>query len=114
MITWDYGKHLSASCCIEKRKVGVYLHDPTAFLAAVDPTLVTWLEGSVRYQTSGITRETQCTSAPFLSEIERKRQSSSTHPFTQPRCPQHCSHANHRSHLNFGENVILFRTDHYK
>ncbi|RYQ81953.1 hypothetical protein Ahy_B10g100540 [Arachis hypogaea] len=44
MIMWDYGKHLSASCCIEKRKVGVYLHDPTAFLAAVDPTLVTWLE----------------------------------------------------------------------
>ncbi|XP_020970172.1 protein FAR1-RELATED SEQUENCE 9-like [Arachis ipaensis] len=34
----------------------VYLHDPTAFLASVDPTLVTWLEGSVRYQTSGITR----------------------------------------------------------
>ncbi|KAL1338993.1 hypothetical protein HN51_033570 [Arachis hypogaea] len=35
---------------------GVYLHDPTAFLAAVDPTLVTCMEGSVRVQTSGITR----------------------------------------------------------
>ncbi|QHO00785.1 putative uridine nucleosidase [Arachis hypogaea] len=34
----------------------VYLHDSTAFSAAVDPTLVTCMEGSVRVQTSGITR----------------------------------------------------------
>ncbi|KAK7308351.1 hypothetical protein VNO77_41953 [Canavalia gladiata] len=35
---------------------GVYLHDPTALLAAVDPSLVTCMEGIVRVQTSGITR----------------------------------------------------------
>ncbi|XP_052107558.1 probable uridine nucleosidase 2 [Arachis duranensis] len=35
---------------------GVYLHDPTTFLAAVDPTFVTCMEGSVRVQTGGITR----------------------------------------------------------
>ncbi|MCI06652.1 putative uridine nucleosidase 2-like, partial [Trifolium medium] len=34
----------------------VYLHDPTALLAAVDPSLVTCTEGAVRVQTSGITR----------------------------------------------------------
>ncbi|XP_016172883.1 probable uridine nucleosidase 2 [Arachis ipaensis] len=34
---------------------GVYLHDPTAFPAAIDHTLVTYMEGSVRVQTSGIT-----------------------------------------------------------
>ncbi|PON50596.1 Inosine/uridine-preferring nucleoside hydrolase [Trema orientale] len=35
---------------------GVYLHDPTALLAAVNPALVTYTEGVVRVQTSGITR----------------------------------------------------------
>ncbi|XP_009610288.1 probable uridine nucleosidase 2 [Nicotiana tomentosiformis] len=35
---------------------GVYLHDPTALLAAVDPSLITYTEGAVRVQTSGITR----------------------------------------------------------
>ncbi|CAJ2634053.1 unnamed protein product [Trifolium pratense] len=35
---------------------GVYLHDPTALLAAIDPSLVTCTEGAVRVQTSGITR----------------------------------------------------------
>ncbi|ERN20190.1 probable uridine nucleosidase 2 [Amborella trichopoda] len=35
---------------------GVYLHDPTAMLAAIDPTLVTYAEGVVRVQTSGIMR----------------------------------------------------------
>lgn len=35
---------------------GVYLHDPTALLAAVDPSLVTCVEGAVRVQTNGITR----------------------------------------------------------
>ncbi|KAJ1401424.1 Ribonucleoside hydrolase-like [Sesbania bispinosa] len=35
---------------------GVYLHDPTALLAAIDPSLVTCMEGTVRVQTSGITR----------------------------------------------------------
>ncbi|XP_078447124.1 uridine-ribohydrolase 2 isoform X2 [Wolffia australiana] len=35
---------------------GVYLHDPTALLAAVDPSLLTYTEGVVRVQTSGITR----------------------------------------------------------
>lgn len=36
--------------------IGVYLHDPTALLAAVDPSLITYTEGAVRVQTSGITR----------------------------------------------------------
>ncbi|XP_061357919.1 probable uridine nucleosidase 2 [Gastrolobium bilobum] len=35
---------------------GVYLHDPAAILAAIDPSLVTCMEGAVRVQTSGITR----------------------------------------------------------
>ncbi|KAJ4833633.1 putative uridine nucleosidase 2 [Turnera subulata] len=35
---------------------GVYLHDPTAFLAAVNPSLLTYTEGVVRVQTNGITR----------------------------------------------------------
>lgn len=36
--------------------IGVYLHDPTALLVAVDPSLFTYMEGVVRVQTSGITR----------------------------------------------------------
>ncbi|XP_054810375.1 probable uridine nucleosidase 2 isoform X2 [Prosopis cineraria] len=35
---------------------GVYLHDPTALLAAVNPSLLTYIEGAVRVQTNGITR----------------------------------------------------------
>lgn len=35
---------------------GVYLHDPTALLAAVNPSLMTYTEGVVRVQTVGITR----------------------------------------------------------
>ncbi|KAF5466159.1 hypothetical protein F2P56_016111 [Juglans regia] len=35
---------------------GVYLHDPTALIAAVDPSLITYTEGVVRVQTCGITR----------------------------------------------------------
>lgn len=35
---------------------GVYLHDPTALIAAVNPSLMTYTEGVVRVQTSGITR----------------------------------------------------------
>lgn len=35
---------------------GVYLHDPTTLLAAVNPSLMTYTEGVVRVQTSGITR----------------------------------------------------------
>lgn len=35
---------------------GVYLHDPTALLAAVNPSLLTYTTGVVRVQTSGITR----------------------------------------------------------
>ncbi|KAK9289056.1 hypothetical protein L1049_017527 [Liquidambar formosana] len=35
---------------------GVYLHDPTALLAAVNPSLMTYTEGVVRVQTNGITR----------------------------------------------------------
>nr|CAN75814.1 hypothetical protein VITISV_004635 [Vitis vinifera] len=35
---------------------GVYLHDPTTLLAAVNPSLITYTEGVVRVQTSGITR----------------------------------------------------------
>ncbi|EEF33298.1 inosine-uridine preferring nucleoside hydrolase, putative [Ricinus communis] len=35
---------------------GVYLHDPTTVLAAVDPALMTYTEGVVRVQTTGITR----------------------------------------------------------
>ncbi|KAJ0743690.1 putative inosine nucleosidase [Helianthus annuus] len=36
--------------------VGVYLHDPTTILAAVNPSLMTYTEGVVRVQTTGITR----------------------------------------------------------
>ncbi|XP_028776653.1 probable uridine nucleosidase 2 [Neltuma alba] len=35
---------------------GVYLHDPTTLLAAVNPSLLTYAEGTVRVQTNGITR----------------------------------------------------------
>ncbi|KMZ60409.1 putative uridine nucleosidase 2 [Zostera marina] len=35
---------------------GVYLHDPTALLAAINPSLLTYTEGVVRVQTTGITR----------------------------------------------------------
>ncbi|KAK3444331.1 hypothetical protein EUGRSUZ_A00427 [Eucalyptus grandis] len=35
---------------------GVYLHDPTAILASINPSLVTFTEGLVRVQTTGITR----------------------------------------------------------
>lgn len=35
---------------------GVYLHDPTTILAAVNPSLMTYVEGVVRVQTTGITR----------------------------------------------------------
>ncbi|XP_030938431.1 probable uridine nucleosidase 2 [Quercus lobata] len=35
---------------------GVYLHDPATMLAAVDPSLMTYTEGVVRVQTSGITK----------------------------------------------------------
>ncbi|OMO89267.1 hypothetical protein CCACVL1_07950 [Corchorus capsularis] len=35
---------------------GVYLHDPTAMLAAINPSLLTYTEGAVRVQTNGITR----------------------------------------------------------
>ncbi|KAK9141421.1 hypothetical protein Scep_011102 [Stephania cephalantha] len=35
---------------------GVYLHDPTTLLAAVNPSLLTYAEGVVRVQTSGIMR----------------------------------------------------------
>lgn len=36
--------------------VGVFLHDPTALLAAVNPSLVTYSEGVVRVQTVGLTK----------------------------------------------------------
>uniref|UniRef100_A0A2N9IL63 Inosine/uridine-preferring nucleoside hydrolase domain-containing protein n=1 Tax=Fagus sylvatica TaxID=28930 RepID=A0A2N9IL63_FAGSY len=35
---------------------GVYLHDPATLLAAVDPSLMTYTEGVVRVQTTGITK----------------------------------------------------------
>ncbi|PKA55948.1 putative uridine nucleosidase 2 [Apostasia shenzhenica] len=35
---------------------GVFLHDPTTFLAAVNPSLLTYTEGVVRVQKCGITR----------------------------------------------------------
>ncbi|KAJ4798373.1 Pyrimidine-specific ribonucleoside hydrolase rihA [Rhynchospora pubera] len=35
---------------------GVYLHDPTTVIAAINPSLLTYTEGVVRVQTSGITR----------------------------------------------------------
>ncbi|XP_010314790.1 probable uridine nucleosidase 2 isoform X2 [Solanum lycopersicum] len=35
---------------------GVFLHDPTALLAAVNPSLLTYSEGVVRVQTVGITK----------------------------------------------------------
>ncbi|KAG4195874.1 hypothetical protein ERO13_A06G135900v2 [Gossypium hirsutum] len=34
----------------------VYLHDPTAMLAAINPSLITYVEGAIRVQTNGITR----------------------------------------------------------
>ncbi|XP_039166411.1 probable uridine nucleosidase 2 [Eucalyptus grandis] len=35
---------------------GVYLHDPTTIIAALNPSLLTFTEGVVRVQTTGITR----------------------------------------------------------
>ncbi|KAH9299964.1 hypothetical protein KI387_011547, partial [Taxus chinensis] len=35
---------------------GAYLHDPTAMFAAIDPSLMTYVEGVVRVQTEGIFR----------------------------------------------------------
>jgi inosine-uridine nucleoside N-ribohydrolase len=35
---------------------GVYLHDPTTLIAAVNPSLLTYTEGVVRVQTVGITK----------------------------------------------------------
>ncbi|KAI3788760.1 hypothetical protein L2E82_01535 [Cichorium intybus] len=35
---------------------GIYLHDPTALLATVNPSLMTYMEGVVKVQTTGITR----------------------------------------------------------
>ncbi|KAL9228887.1 hypothetical protein vseg_004417 [Gypsophila vaccaria] len=35
---------------------GVYLHDPATIIAAIDPSVVTWTEGVVRVQTTGIMR----------------------------------------------------------
>ncbi|TQD70208.1 hypothetical protein C1H46_044260 [Malus baccata] len=35
---------------------GVYLHDPAVLVAAVNPSLFTYMEGVVRVQTNGITR----------------------------------------------------------
>lgn len=35
---------------------GVYLHDPTCIIAAIDPSLITFAEGVVRVQTTGIMR----------------------------------------------------------
>ncbi|XP_031494556.1 probable uridine nucleosidase 2 isoform X2 [Nymphaea colorata] len=35
---------------------GVYLHDPTTLVAAIDPAFFTYVEGVVRVQTTGITR----------------------------------------------------------
>lgn len=35
---------------------GVYLHDPTTLIAAVNPSLMTYTEGVVRVQTVGITK----------------------------------------------------------
>jgi inosine-uridine nucleoside N-ribohydrolase len=35
---------------------GVYLHDPTTMMAAVDPSLMTYEEGVVRVQQEGICR----------------------------------------------------------
>ncbi|XP_039008987.1 probable uridine nucleosidase 2 isoform X1 [Hibiscus syriacus] len=35
---------------------GVYLHDPTTMVAAINPSLLTYTEGAVRVQTNGITR----------------------------------------------------------
>ncbi|CAN6453564.1 unnamed protein product [Victoria cruziana] len=35
---------------------GIYLHDPTTLVAAIDPTLFTYVDGIVRVQTTGIMR----------------------------------------------------------
>ncbi|KAB2074268.1 hypothetical protein ES319_A07G142400v1 [Gossypium barbadense] len=34
----------------------VYLHDPIAMLAAINPSLITYEEGAIRVQKNGITR----------------------------------------------------------
>jgi inosine-uridine nucleoside N-ribohydrolase len=49
----ESSKILTLSSVID---AGVYLHDPTALLAAVNPSLLTYTEGAVRVQTTGITR----------------------------------------------------------
>ncbi|KAK4359725.1 hypothetical protein RND71_021954 [Anisodus tanguticus] len=52
--------YLVHACCSDftgtGTHIGVFLHDPTALLAAVDPSLITYTEGVVRVQTIGITR----------------------------------------------------------
>lgn len=51
MIKFYHEYHLEAyNIC------GVYLHDPTAMFAAIDPSLMTYVEGVVRVQTDGICR----------------------------------------------------------
>lgn len=60
-------KQFSLSTCIVDRSgpgtwlhiemfAGVYLHDPTTLIAAVNPSLLTYTEGVVRVQTVGITK----------------------------------------------------------
>ncbi|XP_060208785.1 probable uridine nucleosidase 2 isoform X3 [Lycium barbarum] len=51
-----FGYHHDAYSTKVGLHIGVYLHDPTALLAAVDPSLITYTEGVVRVQTTGITR----------------------------------------------------------
>lgn len=53
---------------------GVYLHDPTTVIAAVNPSLLTYTEGVVRVQTVGITK------GLTVFDNTKKRLGNSLHP----------------------------------
>ncbi|KAI5436233.1 putative uridine nucleosidase 2, variant 2 [Lathyrus oleraceus] len=53
---------------------GVYLHDPTALLAAIDPSLVTCTEGAVRVQTCKKKPVVRCMTGDFQFAANRFEQ----------------------------------------
>lgn len=56
ILSYVYKNITLAYSCMCLVVTGVYLHDPTALIAAVNPSLFTYTEGVVRVQTCGITR----------------------------------------------------------
>ena len=69
----DMSKRFAVLCLeLTEMVAGVYLHDPTVLLAAVNPSLITFAEGSVRVQTAGITKGLTL----FRSNIKRSSLSS--------------------------------------